>query len=154
VESCWQELQNTLKLLAEQRQAGGGGGAAGSGTNPEPAEVKEIVDTVDHITGNLSRILEALSFQALSGQRLVKILKLLRELKVQVLTLLVAAGEKLRANLDDEPQSSKGSVQAREELDHLLASAAMSSEEDATAIPEEQPLDQDAINDLLTTMGF
>ena len=155
VESRWQELQKTLRQLAEHRQTAGGGAAA-AGLDPHQAadEVKEVVDTVDNITGKLSRIVEALSFQDLSGQRLLKILKLLRELQVQVLTLLVAAGEKLRVQLDDQSMSPKVSDQAREELDRLLASAA-SSDEDAAATPEDQqPLDQDAINDLLTTMGF
>lgn len=153
VESRWQELQKTLQQLAEQRQAGGAGGAPGLDPAHAAAEVKEVIDTVDHITSNLSRIVEALAFQDLSGQRLLKILKLLRELQVQVLTLLVAAGEKLRVKLDDQPLSPRDCDQAREELDRLLASAS-SSEQSATSIPEEQPLDQDAINDLLTTLGF
>jgi len=154
VESRWEELRKTLQLLAEHRQAAGGAtGVAGLDPNQAAAEVKEVTDTIDHITGNLSRIVEALAFQDLSGQRLLKILKLLRELQVQVLTLLVAAGEKLRVRLDDQTLSPKVSDQAREELDRLLTSVA-SSEQSATDTPEDQPLDQDAINDLLTTMGF
>jgi chemotaxis regulatin CheY-phosphate phosphatase CheZ len=153
VESRWGELQKTLQLLAQQQQTGGAGGAAGPDSGHAAAEVKEVIGTVDHITGNLSRIVEALAFQDLSGQRLLKILKLLRELQVQVLTLLVAAGEKLRGQADGQPLSPEESDQAREELDRLLASAS-SSEQSAMIPPEEQPLDQDAINDLLTTMGF
>ena len=153
VESCWAELQQTLKLLAEHRQAGGGGGSAGVGQS-NAAEVQEVIGTVDGITASLSRIIEALAFQDLSGQRLLKILKILRDLQVQVLTLLVAAGEKLRVHLDDHPLTDQDCHQAREELDRLLTSRASSSEESASVVPEEQTLDQDAINDLLTTMGF
>jgi len=152
VESRWEELQKTLQLLAEHRQAAGDRGP-GPGPDQAAAEVKEVLSTVDHITQNLSRIIEALSFQDLSGQRLLKILKLLRELQVQVLTLLVAAGEKLRGELDDQSLSPQESDQAREELDRLLVSCA-SSDESSPALPQERPLDQDAINDLLTTMGF
>ena len=151
--SRWEELQGTLKLLAEHRQAATDGGGAGLGPDKAATEVKEVLNTVDHITGNLSRIVEALAFQDLSGQRLLKILKLLRELQVQVLTLLVAAGEKLRMKLDGQSLTPKDSDQAREELDRLLTNAS-SSEQSALAIPEEQPLDQEAINELLTTMGF
>lgn len=153
VESCWTELQQTLKQLAEHRQAGSGGRSAGVGQS-NAAEVQEVIGTVDSITASLSRIIEALSFQDLSGQRLLKILKILRELQVQVLTLLVAAGEKLRVNLEGHPLADKDSHQAREELDRLLTSCASSSEESALDIPPDQPLDQNAINDLLTTMGF
>jgi chemotaxis regulatin CheY-phosphate phosphatase CheZ len=153
VESCWAELQQTLKLLAEHRQTGGGGGSTGFGQS-HAAEVQEVIGTVDSITASLSRIIEALSFQDLSGQRLLKILKILRELQVQVLTLLVAAGEKLRMNLPDHPLADQDCHQAREELDRLLTSCASSSEDSALAAPPEQPLDQDAINELLTTMGF
>jgi chemotaxis regulatin CheY-phosphate phosphatase CheZ len=154
VETRWAELQETLQRLAAHRQTEGGGAAAGIDPHQAAAEVQEVIDTVDRITGSLSRIIEALAFQDLSGQRLLKILKLLRELQVQVLTLLVAAGEKLRLKLDDQAPSGQDSAQAREELDRLLASCASSAEQSALAIPEEQPLDQEAINDLLTTMGF
>jgi chemotaxis regulatin CheY-phosphate phosphatase CheZ len=109
---------------------------------------------VDGITASLSRIIEALAFQDLSGQRLLKILKILRELQVQVLSLLVAAGEKLRLKLDDQSLSGQDSDQAREELDRLLTSCASFSGQSALASTEEQPLDQNAINELLTTMGF
>jgi len=154
VESCWAELQQTLKQLAEQRQAGGGRGSTGLGQS-NAVEVQEVIGTVDSITASLSRIIEALSFQDLSGQRLLKILKILRDLQVQVLTLLVAAGEKLRVNLDDQPLADQDCHQAREELDRLLTSRASSFEESTSEVPaEQQPLDQDAINDLLTTMGF
>jgi hypothetical protein len=153
VESCWAELQQTLEQLAEQQPAGDGGGSTGGGQS-QAAEVQEVIGTVDSITASLSRIIEALAFQDLSGQRLLKILKILRELQVQVLTLLVAAGEKLRVNLADHSSADQDCHQAREELDRLLASCASASEESTSVVPEEQPLDQSAINELLTTMGF
>jgi chemotaxis regulatin CheY-phosphate phosphatase CheZ len=114
--------------------------------------VKEVLDTVDGITGSLSRIVEALSFQDLSGQRLLKILKIIRQLQVHVLTLLVAAGQKLK--LDDHSRPGRESDLARKELDRLLHSLEPASDPEIAASPEDKPLDQDAINDLLTNMGF
>jgi chemotaxis regulatin CheY-phosphate phosphatase CheZ len=154
VVSRWQDLQKTLKLLAEHRQAAGNGVPGAPGNNQVAAEVQEVLGTVDRITGSLSRIIEALSFQDLSGQRLLKILNIIQQLQVQVLTLLVAAGHKLQEKLDDLSLPLKKSDQAREELDRLLNSFVPTSDQDVAASPEEQPLDQNAINDLLIGMGF
>ncbi len=154
VESCWAELQQTLKLLTESRQSTGESSSVAPGKNHTPAQVQEVLGTVDRITGSLSRIIEALSFQDLSGQRLLKILNIIRQLQIQVLTLLVAAGHKLQMKLDDQTLPLKDSDLAREELDRLLNVFASSSDQDAVASIEEQPLDQSAVNELLTNMGF
>ncbi len=153
MESGWEELRRTLGLLSEQRQAAPGAGARTSGPR-EAADVQKVLDTVNRITQNLSRIIEALSFQDLSGQRLLKILKIIRQLQVQVLTLLVAAGDRLPTKLDDQAIAPPQSDQAREELDRLLTSVVPSENQSAAVAPEEQPLDQNAVNDILTSMGF
>ncbi len=150
----WDELRHTLKLLFERRQAAIAEGGSATGPQLGVLEAKTILDTVDHITKNLSRIIEALSFQDLSGQRLLKILKIIRQLQVQVLTLLVAAGDRLQARLEGGALDLKESDQAREELDRLLSSFAPSTAGGAAVTSPEQPLDQNAINELLTTMGF
>ena len=118
------------------------------------AGIQEVLETVDRITRSLSRIVEALAFQDLSGQRLLKILKIIRQLQVQVLTLLVAAGRKLEMNLDDQSQPGQESDLARKELDRLLHEVSPSSDQECAVVPDGQPLDQDAVNDLLTSMGF
>jgi chemotaxis regulatin CheY-phosphate phosphatase CheZ len=150
----WEKLHQNLKLLAEYRQTAAGGAPASTGQPLGAAGVQEVLDTVDRITQSLSRIVEALSFQDLSGQRLLKILKIIRQLQVQVLTLLVAAGQKLEANLDDKAQPGQESDLARKELDRLLSSVTPPSDQESAAAPEEQPLDQNAVNELLTSMGF
>ncbi len=109
---------------------------------------------MDRITDSLSRIIEALSFQDLSGQRLLKLLKIIRQLQVQVLSLLVAAGQRLLVNLDDQSFPPQESDLARNELDRLLHNVATPADEDIAAPPDDQPLDQTAVNDLLTSMGF
>jgi chemotaxis regulatin CheY-phosphate phosphatase CheZ len=153
LESRWQELRQTLGLLSERRQTAIRTGTGGAGLHQGSADVQTVLDTVDRITKNLSRIIEALSFQDLSGQRLLKILKIIRQLQVQVLTLLVAAGDKLPAKLGDQAPALPQSDQAREELDRLLTAVVPVSSQSAAA-QEEQPLDQNAINDILTSMGF
>ncbi len=150
--SRWESLQQTLKLLAKQRLGAATGMGAACPPSGGAAEVKEVLETVDGITGSLSRIVEALSFQDLSGQRLLKILKIIRQLQVHVLTLLVAAGQKLR--LDDHSRPGRESDLARKELDRLLHSIEPTADQEIAASPEDKPLDQDAINDLLTGMGF
>jgi chemotaxis regulatin CheY-phosphate phosphatase CheZ len=152
--TLWEKLHQNLKLLAEHRQTGTTGGAAASGCQMGADEVQEVLETVDRITHSLSRIVEALSFQDLSGQRLLKILKIIRQLQVQVLTLLVAAGHKLEMKPDDQSQPGQESDLARKELEGLLNSVAPTSDEEFPAIPDDQPLDQNAVNDILTSMGF
>lgn len=118
---------------------------------------REAVETVAHIQTSLSRITEALAFQDLSGQRLLKVLRILRQLQVQVLTLLVAAGNKLKANLEGKEMTfTQSKLFAQEELHRMLhtctqpaAGPGLSNAADA-----EQPLNQEAINELLTGMGF
>jgi chemotaxis regulatin CheY-phosphate phosphatase CheZ len=151
--TVWEKLHQNLKLLAEHRQTTAGV-AAPSGHQMGAAEVQEVLETVDRITHSLSRIVEALSFQDLSGQRLLKILKIIRQLQVQVLTLLVAAGHKLEVKPDDQSQPGQESDLARKELEGLLNSVTPTSDEEFAAVPDDQPLDQNAVNELLTSMGF
>lgn len=152
--SRWQELRHTLGLLSERRQTAIPAGTGGAGRRQGSIDAQMVLDTVDRITKNLSRIIEALSFQDLSGQRLLKILKIIRQLQVQVLTLLVAAGDRLPAKLGDQPSALPRSDHAREELDRLLNAAVPESSQSAMDAEEQQPLDQNAINEILTSMGF
>jgi chemotaxis regulatin CheY-phosphate phosphatase CheZ len=148
----WRELHGKLEKLAAQGSAAPPGS---SGTPDAALAVREVLDTVERITGNLSRIVEALSFQDLSGQRLLKVLKIIRQLQVQVLTLLVGAGHKLQLSPDQRGLSPEDSAKARQKLDRLLHDYAFLTEETA-GLPEaeEKPLDQEAVNELLTSMGF
>jgi chemotaxis regulatin CheY-phosphate phosphatase CheZ len=119
---------------------------------------REALASVEHIHETLSRITEALAFQDLSGQRLLKVLKILRQLQVQVLTLLVAAGNKLKVRIEDkEITFTESEISAQKELDRMLHNFTQTSEDPAglaRVVAEQQPLDQEAINELLTSMGF
>jgi chemotaxis regulatin CheY-phosphate phosphatase CheZ len=154
VAPLWEKLHQSLKLLAERRQTGIPQVASTSGQQMGTSEVQEVLETVDRITHSLSRIVEALAFQDLSGQRLLKILKIIRQLQVQVLTLLVAVGHKLEVKPDDQSQLGQESDQARKELEGLLHSVTPPADQEFPDVPDDQPLDQSAVNDLLTSMGF
>ncbi len=119
---------------------------------------REALASMEHIHDSLSRITEALAFQDLSGQRLLKVLKILRQLQVQVLTLLVAAGNKLKVRIEGEEITfTESEMSAQAELDRMLHTFTKTSEDPASlaqAVDEQRPLDQEAINELLTGMGF
>jgi chemotaxis regulatin CheY-phosphate phosphatase CheZ len=156
VGTLWQEFYETLQRIAASA-------TEGDLCRPFASEeglqetAQEALATVGRIHASLSRITEALAFQDLSGQRLLKILKILRQLQVQVLSLLVAAGDKLKVNPEGrEVTFTPGELSAQAELNRMINTCAPSTESlCASETPvAEQPLDQDAINELLTGMGF
>jgi len=109
------------------------------------------------IRESLSRITEALSFQDLSGQRLLKVLKILRQVQVQVLTLLVAIGNKLRLKSEGQEISLKESAAlAQEELVRMLGHQPEENGAAAGQVParSQEPLNQEAVNELLASLGF
>lgn len=123
----------------------------------EEAKIQETNRVLDRITASLSRIMEALAFQDLSGQRLLQVLKLLRSLQFQILTMVVAAGTKLKKKAEQRGITLEESgLLAQDEIDRLMhtVTPTSSSSEAPSVAAEEQVLDQEAINDLLTNMGF
>lgn len=124
----------------------------------EQGKIQETTRVLDRITTCLSRIMEALAFQDLSGQRLLKVLKLLRSVQFQILSLVVAAGTKLKKKAEQKGITLEESgLMAQDEIDRLLsnlAPAAVSPEIQGEHCVEAQVLDQEAINELLTNMGF
>ena len=58
------------------------------------------LESSDHviqcIISNIGRILESLTFQDLSGQRIIKIVDLLSNVQIQLLSILVSSGVKLK----------------------------------------------------------
>ena len=129
---------------------------SGGDTGDEAFLVHEAQASMGRINTALSRITEHLSFQDLSGQRLQKVQTLLCQLQVHVLTILVRAGNKLKifAKPGDGPMPATA-IKAQEGLDRLLSSfLAPDTEADSPNLAAEQPLDQDAVNEILTSMGF
>ena len=110
------------------------------------------LESSDHviqcIISNISRILESLSFQDLSGQRIIKIVDLLSNVQVQLLSILVSSGVKLR-RLREGKEMEKGSAEA--EVDELMLRFIAESSKDGAA---KTILDQGAIDSLLADLGF
>jgi chemotaxis regulatin CheY-phosphate phosphatase CheZ len=152
----WEDFFQKVQTLAAQAEA--------PPEVPVPAEtpveeekIQKTIGVLDRITACLSRIMEALAFQDLSGQRLLQVLKLLRQIQLQILTMVVAAGTKLKKKSEQRGITLEESgLLAQDEIDRLMVTVtpASSSPEAPSAAVEEQVLDQEAINDLLTNMGF
>lgn len=109
------------------------------------AQIKKIIT-------NISRILESLSFQDLSGQQIKKILSVLSSVQVQLLSMLVTFGVKLKkkeayAGLEDGAADDLAS----QELDRMKEQI---SEEWDEGEEGEGPLNQDAVDNLLAELGF
>lgn len=123
----------------------------------EEAKIQETTSVLDRITTSLSRIMEALAFQDLSGQRLLQVLKLLRSLQFQILTMVVAAGTKLKTKAEQKGITLEESgIMAQDQIDRLLSNLApaSSSSETVECAVDGRVLDQEAINEMLTNMGF
>ncbi|MDD2904442.1 MAG: protein phosphatase CheZ [Syntrophales bacterium] len=153
----WEDLfQKIQELAAQSEKAPEAPPSLASAIDAETIQETSLV--LDRISAALSRIMEALAFQDLSGQRLLQVLKLLRTLQFQILTMVVAAGTKLKKKAEQSGITVEESgALAQDEIDRVLATLApppSSPEAPEEQCVEAQVLDQDAINDLLTNMGF
>ncbi|MEI6126779.1 MAG: protein phosphatase CheZ, partial [Pseudomonadota bacterium] len=130
-----------------------------TGSEPAPGEYAKIrhedheqlisaiesTDNVIHqIIANISRILESLSFQDLSGQRIKKILAMLSSVQVQLLSILVSFGVKLKKKQGAEEISAD----ATEEIAHKEVDKMKSLVAEPAAEGEDwgSPLNQDAVD--------
>jgi chemotaxis regulatin CheY-phosphate phosphatase CheZ len=119
------------------------------------AGIEDSAEIIGRVTANITKILEALSFQDLSGQRIQKIVQLIGEIQVQLLTLLVSFGSRIKKRKDGQttiPVEETAKL-AQSEVDMML--------ERVTSTPSklEGPeaagrLDQNAVNSLLEDLGF
>ena len=112
------------------------------------AALESSDNVIQCIISNISRILESLSFQDLSGQRIIKIVDLLSNVQIQLLSILVSSGVKLR-RLREGKEMEKGSAEA--EVDELMLRFIAESSKDGAA---KTILDQGAIDSLLADLGF
>jgi chemotaxis regulatin CheY-phosphate phosphatase CheZ len=147
-----------------------GGGAAASGGNGEgsytsiPTKDRDVIVStlaasdklIQNTTEHLTHIMEALSFQDLSGQRIKKIVALIGEIQVQLLSLLVSVDTKIKAHHEaptkPRPKEETEKV-AQAEVDKMLEK--LNAEPSELKGPgAENRLDQGAVNDLLSQLGF
>ncbi len=110
-------------------------------------------DNVIHqIITNLNRILESLSFQDLSGQRIMRILSMLSNVQVQLLSILVSYGVRLKKRQESRSVSPKEADEvAHREVDRIKTMITETSSEGAEWGDR---LDQNAVDKLLADLGF
>ncbi|MBW2623697.1 MAG: protein phosphatase CheZ, partial [Deltaproteobacteria bacterium] len=117
-----------------------------------------IVAVVEHshrnleaIIAHITRILETLSFQDLSGQRIMTIVRLITQVQIQLLSILVSFETKLKQRGKEEnATSSEREKLAQTEVDQMLDR--ISSPLDGPGA--ENSLDQTAVDAMLDELGF
>ena len=130
-------------------------------TRVKQGDREQIIDTVEgaseliqDITSHLTRILEALAFQDLSGQRILKIVRLISDVQVQLLSILVSFGARMKKR-KEAPEMAEaagdGHDLAQSEVDKMLEQVGGSTLEGPEA---EGRLDQGKVDDLLADLGF
>ena len=130
--------------------------ANGSVMSPEDKEeiftkIEEAFARASGINVDTSKITEVLSFQDLSGQQIMKIIKLLSDFQVQLLALMVSFGSRLKYKEENADLTVEESRRlAQEEVDRYLGEAAAASDEPEKAAP----LDQETVNRMLEEFGF
>ena len=112
-----------------------------------------IRQTGDHLT----RILEALSFQDLSGQRIMKVVSLIGDVQMQLLSILISVNAKLKVHQETgavDAKSDSTEKMAQAEVDKALEKLAGGGPSSLLGPGSETRLDQGAVNDLLAQLGF
>ncbi|RJR33859.1 MAG: hypothetical protein C4567_16480 [Deltaproteobacteria bacterium] len=153
----WEDFFQKIQDLAAQAQSAPEVSARPEGSALEEDRIQETTKVLDRITASLSRIMEALAFQDLTGQRLLQVLKILRSLQFQILTMVVSAGTKLKKKAEQTGITLEESgMMAQDEIDRLMSNLAPTSSASETEVcaVDGRVLDQAAVNDLLTSMGF
>lgn len=114
------------------------------------SKIEIAFEDVSNISGEVSKILEALSFQDLSGQRILKIIKLLSDFQVHLLAIVVSFGSQLKLREKDAKITAEESKKlAQEEVDSYINMVTVPEED-----TEERELDQSAVNNMLENLGF
>ncbi|KIX10802.1 protein phosphatase CheZ [Dethiosulfatarculus sandiegensis] len=146
------QLPENLNDLLEQAACGPGQGPGG--TNVVEPELRSRLDeTMNGIFTSVNSIIEALSFQDLSGQTIYRIVRLLTDFQIQLLAMVVSFGSKIKAKTTDQKVTSDQSEKmAQEEVDRALANLGVGDAEGEA--DEASKLDQDSVNNLLEAMGF
>jgi chemotaxis regulatin CheY-phosphate phosphatase CheZ len=155
--------ENIEKLKAHRAKLSNmpaGSSTASSEQNLHKEDQKKLIAAIastdkliKNIIINISRILESLSFQDLSGQQIKKILSVLSSVQVQLLSMLVTFGVKLKKKGEYESLA----VGEKEDLVHQEVDKMKSKVSDDVWEAEEEgegPLNQDAVDDLLAELGF
>ncbi len=113
------------------------------------AKIESAFGVSTAITADVSKITEALSFQDLSGQQIMKILKLLSDFQVQLLAIVVSFGSQLKQKKEKADISIEESKSlAQSDVDRYLGAIPSEGKTDTGM------LDQDTVNQMLEEFGF
>ncbi len=121
-----------------------------------PEKLQELDENMNRVISSVNAIIEALSFQDLSGQAIYRIVRLLTDFQVQLLAMLVSFGSKIKTKeTREEITPDESEKLAQQEVDKALESLGLSDPEAGGDKEEERgPLDQDAVNAMLESLGF
>jgi hypothetical protein len=150
--------ENLGELLETSLGEGGEGGGDGHGYVP-PELIEELGTAMDLIFNSVNHIIEALSFQDLSGQAIYRIVRLLTDFQVQLLAMVVSFGMKIKVKESQTGISNEASEKmAQDEVDRVMDSLGLSEGEGGEGEGEggslDLDLDQDQVNNLLEGLGF
>jgi chemotaxis regulatin CheY-phosphate phosphatase CheZ len=113
------------------------------------AKIEAAFGVSSAITMDVSKITEALSFQDLSGQQIMKILKLLSDFQIQLLAIVVSFGSQLKHKKNKADITiEEGKSLAQSDVDRYLSSIAGEGKD------VDDMLDQDTVNKMLEEFGF
>ena len=111
------------------------------------AKIEAAFDVSTTITSDVSKITEVLSFQDLSGQQILKIIKLLNDFQVQLLAIVVRFGSQLKQKSDNANISvEESTLSAQKDVERYIAEVPEGSDGGL--------LDQSMVNTMLTEFGF
>ena len=119
--------------------------------------IEAATTLVTTVGSKINGILESLSFQDLSGQRIFKIVRLIGNVQVQLLSLLVSFGAKIKQK---DQMHKTGNVEdtermAQAEVDRMLERISAPSTSEPLGGPSaEGRLNQGAVDELLADLGF
>jgi chemotaxis regulatin CheY-phosphate phosphatase CheZ len=119
----------------------------------DPSLLTELDTTMNVIFGSVNSIIEALSFQDLSGQVIYRIVRLLTDFQVSLLAMVVSFGSKLKARAGGKDVTTEQSEKmAQQEVDKVMESLGVHDE--SQEVSDAAKLDQDSVNNLLDNLGF
>jgi chemotaxis regulatin CheY-phosphate phosphatase CheZ len=114
------------------------------------SKIERAFNIASNISGDVRKITEALSFQDLSGQQIMKIIKLLSDFQVQLLAIVVSFGSQLKHKEKNAGITIEESKRlAQKDVDVYINRIGGPEEEGEPGV-----LDQDAVNRMLQEMGF
>ena len=113
-------------------------------------QIEEALSKTSKISADVFSITESLSFQDLSGQQIMKVIKMLSDFQMQLLAIVVSFGSRLKHKKADSSLSLEESKElAQSDVDSYISKLTVDKSEGDQAI-----LDQDTVNKMLEDMGF